>query len=151
MIKLLCDQMLGTLAKWLRLLGYDTVYIDNDLPDEDIIELAKKENRVILTRDKNLVITAKRENLRTIEIKPVDLDEQIKNVIKKFGLDEKKILSRCSVCNTPIVKIDREKVKNLVPKKVFENNREFWFCESCKKVYWMGTHWKNMKKRIEKL
>ena len=151
MIKLLCDQMLGTLAKWLRLLGYDTVYIDNDLPDEDIIELAKKENRIILTRDKNLVITAKRENLRTIEIKPVDLDEQIKSVIKKFGLDENKILSRCSVCNAPIVKIDKEKVKNLVPKKVFENNQEFWFCENCKKVYWMGTHWKNMKKRIEKL
>jgi hypothetical protein len=143
--------MLGTLAKWLRLLGYDTVYVNDTLTDEKIIEIAKKENRLILTRDKNLIKIAKRENLKPIEIKSTDLDEQIKVIVSELGFDKEEVLSRCSICNTPIVKIEKEKVKELVPKRVFENNEEFWFCKKCKKVYWIGSHWKNIEGKIKNL
>ncbi len=150
-VKFLCDQMLGTLAKWLRILGFDVCFADRIESDDEIIERAKREGRVILTRDKYLVRRAKRENISAVEIKSTDLDEQIKVVISEYPIDENKILSRCSVCNNILAKIDKEKVKGKVPDRVYNRHDEFWYCENCGRIYWKGTHWDNMKSRIEKV
>ena len=88
-MKFLCDRMLGTCAKWLRIYGFDTFFARNDTSDEELIEIAKKEDRVLVTRDKNLTFTARRENIKVIEIKVIDIDEQIKKVIDRMkGKDQ---------------------------------------------------------------
>ena len=80
-MKFLCDQMLGTLAKWLRIYGFDTFFASSQIKDEDLVEIAKNENRTLITRDKELIYSAKRQNIKTIELKTTDLDEQIKQVL----------------------------------------------------------------------
>ena len=148
-MKFLCDQMLGTLAKWLRLFGFDTYYANSKVEDKDLIEIAKKENRVVISRDKELIIQAKRENLKVIEMKITELDDQLKIVLSDINIDSDKVLTRCSICNSLINIIDKADVKNKVPKKVFENNEKFWFCSNCKKYYWMGSHYNDIIKKTK--
>jgi len=150
-MKFLCDQMLGTLAKWLRIYGFDTYFATSEVDDSDLIEISKKENRTLITRDKQLIINAKRENLKVIELNITDLDEQLKQVLKDVEVDKLKILSRCILCNSIIEKIEKEKIKNKVPPRVFENNDEFWFCKKCNKIYWRGTHTEDMIKKTDEL
>jgi len=150
-MKALCDQMLGTLAKWLRLFGFDTFYVNSEMEDEELLQFAKKEDRVIITRDKQLIARGKKEKLSVIEVNTTDLDEQLTLVLKNVDIDQKAILSRCSVCNTILDEIKKIEVKNKVPKKIFENNEKFWFCSKCDKIYWMGSHYERILSKIEKI
>ncbi len=139
--------MLGSLAKWLRILGYDTKYVKN-VSDEKIIEIAEKEGRIVLTRDKLLARKSK-----GIYINERDVEEQLKKVIESLNLDieEEKILTRCTICNIKVTKIDKDKVKGKVPEYVWNNNEDFWICPSCKRIYWIGSHWNKMEEVIQKL
>lgn len=150
-MKFLCDQMLGTLAKWLRIYGFDTFYATNELNDLDIIKISKKENRILLTRDKKLIQIAKRENIKTIEIKTTDINEQIGIVLTNFKVDKNKILSRCILCNTEIEDIKKEEIEGKVPDRIFEGNEKFWFCKKCNKIYWKGSHYEKMFEKINDL
>jgi len=150
-MKFLCDRMLGTLAKWLRIYGFDTFYANSETNDDELLRITKKENRTLITRDIELIYRAKRENLIVIEVKTTDLDEQLKLVLKHVKVDKNTFLSRCTLCNTAIHAIKKDEVKNKVPKKVFENNNKFWFCKKCDKIYWMGSHYEKMKDKIKKL
>jgi len=150
-MKALCDQMLGTLAKWLRLFGFDTFYANSEMEDEELLQVAKKEDRVILTRDKQLIARGKKEKLSVIEINTTDLDEQLNLVLKNVDIDQKAILSRCSVCNTILDEVKKSEIKNKVPKKIFDNNEKFWFCSKCDKIYWMGSHYERILGKIEKI
>ena len=145
-IKFVCDVMLGTLAKWLRILGFDTKY-SKDFEDEEILKIAEEENRVVLTRDKLLANKAK----KAVYINERSLDEQIKKVLNelKINVDEGKILTRCILCNVKVEKIEKEKVKGKVQSHVFENHDEFWICPNCQRIYWAGTHWQNMEEKIK--
>lgn len=147
-IKFVCDVMLGTLAKWLRILGFDTKY-SKDFEDEEILKIAEEENRVVLTRDKLLANKAK----KAVYINERSLDEQIKKVLNelKINVDEGKILTRCILCNVKVEKIEKEKVKGKVPSHVFEIHDEFWICPNCKRIYWAGTHWQNMEEKIKEI
>ena len=147
-IKFVCDVMLGTLAKWLRILGFDTKY-SRDFEDDEILRIAEEENRVVLTRDKLLANKAK----KAVYINERSLDEQIKKVLNelKINVDERKILTRCILCNVKVEKIEKEKVKGKVPSHVFENHDEFWICPNCQRIYWAGTHWQNMEEKIKKI
>ncbi|GAH95063.1 unnamed protein product [marine sediment metagenome] len=150
-IKFLADKMLGKLAKWLRILGYDTTY---PITDEDLalILTARHENRILLTRDTNLI---KRRNICDfLFIKGDQYEEQLSEVIKglKIKIDFKsKIFSRCSLCNTPTIKIDKRKVQSYVPPYIFLTQNEFVYCPSCKKYYWKGTHWERMTQKVQNL
>ena len=77
-MKALCDQMLGTLAKWLRLFGFDTFYANQEIEDEELLQVAKKEDRVIITKDKQLIARGKKEKLSVIEMDTTNLDEQLR-------------------------------------------------------------------------
>jgi len=140
--------MLGTLAKWLRIYGFDTLYANRDLDDSELIAISRKENRILITRDKKLFQIARRENLKTIEIKTIDIDEQISRAIANREIDQSKVLSRCILCNTPVEEIKKNDIKGKVPKKVFDNNETFWFCPKCSKIYWRGSHYENMVEKI---
>lgn len=150
-MKFLCDQMLGTLAKWLRIYGFDTFYANSKISDDQLIKISKDENRVLISRDKELIQIAKRENLKTIELKTTDIDEQIKAVLSDLKFDESKVLSRCILCNARVEELCKDKVKEKVPKRVFENNEEFWFCKNCNKIYWKGSHYEKMIEKIKNL
>lgn len=150
-MKFLCDQMLGTLAKWLRLFGYDTFYANARINDIELIGIAKRENRVVLTRDKNFIHKAKKEKIDIIEITTTNLDDQLRQVLKDIVVNSGAVLSRCSLCNTVVQKIKKELVRNRVPHRVFENNERFWLCPTCDKIYWTGTHTDEIIRKLDHL
>ncbi len=134
-MKFLCDHMLGTLAKWLRFLGYDTAY-PGPLDDGDLKTLAASEERILLTRDKELSGRVS----GAVYVGSDDLDAQFAQVVRAFGLTAKDALSRCSVCNALIEAIPKEEVKGHVPEGVYDRHREFWRCRQCGRTYWPGSH-----------
>jgi uncharacterized protein with PIN domain len=151
MMKLLCDHMLGSLAKWLRIFGFDTFYPDSTTNDDFILQIATREKRLLISRDKELLIRAKKTLVPVLEIQTTNLTEQLQQVLKKIPVDEEKILSRCTVCNTLLHSVEKETIKDKIPEKVFQTRNEFWICPSCSKYYWMGTHYENMRKKINTL
>jgi len=150
-MKLLCDHMLGSLAKWLRIFGFDTFYPDSTTNDDFILQIATREKRLLISRDKELLIRAKKTLVPVLEIQTTNLTEQLQQVLKKIPVDEEKILSRCTVCNTLLHSVEKETIKDKIPEKVFQTRNEFWICPSCSKYYWMGTHYENMREKINTL
>ena len=135
-LKLLADCMLGRLTKWLRLLGYDTVY-DNQAADPELARRARAEGRVLLTRDHEL---AARRGLRTLLIDSETLEKQVKQVRAVLGPPPQPPLSRCAVCNTPLDPVTPDQVKHLVPPYILQAHTEFRRCPGCERVYWPGSH-----------
>ena len=146
-MKFLADHMLGSLARWLRFLGFDTLY-PNVLPDKELIAIAERENRIILTRDKDL---AKAKGIETLYIKNTDLEEQLIQIITAFDLKITDAFSRCALCNFTLIKVEKAQVEGKVPDKVYEWQNEFWMCQKCNKYYWQGTHFKGIKTKIKAL
>lgn len=150
-MRLLADSMLGKLAKWLRLIGVDTVYI-RDADDSDLVRLALKEDRILLTRDGPLA-NHRMLRGRTLFITSERTFEQLKQVVAELGIriDHNAFFTRCIVCNSPIVAVEREWAKDKVPPYVFETQECFGFCSSCNKVFWRGTHVDHILAAIEQL
>ncbi len=143
--------MLGTLAKWLRILGFDTFYTSKTMTDDEVLHIANKEKRIVISRDKELIMRGKKKNLTTIKINTTDLDEQLQQVLKLIFIDEQVVLSRCILCNTILKTREKCIVHGNVPKKVFENNDEFWFCNTCNKYYWRGSHYEKIINKIDEI
>jgi hypothetical protein len=151
-MKFIADSMLGRLTRWLRLSGYDVLY-RNDITDTKIIEMAKSEKRVLLSRDKTLCRKAQRMDVKTSLILSSEIMQQLKQVIKEWGIEiyDTPVFSRCPMCNSKIEKAEKDKVKDKVPETVFFATNEFWRCNRCGKVYWHGGHWRNIKEMVERL
>lgn len=147
-MKFTCDDNLGKLAKWLRTLGYDTLF-SLDIEDTELVSQALKENRIILSRDRELkrFISAEKNLLLLSSSQPL---EQLKQVLKRYDLkpEEKNLFTRCIVCNQLLVSVPKKEVENKVPPFVFKTQDNFVFCSRCDKYYWGGTHVKNLKKKI---
>ncbi len=141
------DEMLGTLARWLRIMGYDATY-EKDHGDEEIVNATRVEGRILLTRDREL---ASRMDESGLYIDSDRLEEQLRQVWKAFSLKPDQDMARCTVCNGELELIDEQKAKDKVPESVFLSNREFFQCRKCGKIYWRGTHWLNIKKRLAAL
>jgi len=140
-MKLLLDGMLGRLAKWLRILGYDTAYLP-DLDDHQLVRLARAEGRILVTGDREL---ARRRGLTCLLIVSDDLEEQIQQVISALQLEtDLAITTRCPVCNTPLQDVEKPAVKDRVPPYVFHTQEHFSLCPECDHIYWRGTHWAKM-------
>jgi len=145
-VKFLADHMLGKLAKYLRFMGYDTYYPDGKMSDEEIMELAKKEKRIILTRDRELAVRS-----GGYFVKSDKYEEQLKDVISQFSLNAEHILERCSICNEPLLPVSKEKVKGRVPEYIYQTHEEFYQCPKCGRVYWWGTHTERIEKKINEI
>ncbi len=143
--------MLGKLARELRLLGFDTRYI-NPQTDElrnpmILLKLAQSENRIVLTRNTKL-----KNYSEVVFINSEYIDEQIAQVMKSFKLKiDIKPFSRCLACNEILVSVKKEQIKGRVPFYIFQTKDEFSCCPKCQKIYWAGTHQKNMQERVRKL
>ncbi|MFD2512344.1 Mut7-C RNAse domain-containing protein [Pontibacter locisalis] len=136
------DVHLGTLAKSLRMLGFDCYY-RRDLSDKRIAEIAQEEQRIVLTRDVGLL------KQKTIErgywLRSQQTEEQLNEVMQRYNLlDELDPLTRCLVCNTFIKQVEKQEILNKVPPKTRLYFEEFYQCPSCEKVYWKGSHYERM-------
>ena len=147
------DAMLGNLAKKLRVIGYNAKY-SSSIEDEELIELARKENRIVLTKDELLTKNAEKIGIKSVFIRGNDEIEQIIQVKKAIGLTNFVMdtnFSRCVSCNGKLQLIDKSSIVNKVPKGVFEKQNQFWICDTCKKIYWEGTHFEKLQEFVTKL
>jgi uncharacterized protein with PIN domain len=144
-MRLLCDRMLGTLARWLRFMGHDVHYPTTDVEDEELIGIALDESRTLVTRDRALAQKVK----GSILITSTELEEQLRQVLAVIGEPESGALTRCGVCNSLLEHVEKSKVKGIVPDPVFERQEEFMRCPICDKIYWHGSHFDRIMKRIE--
>jgi hypothetical protein len=152
-MRLVADSMLGRLTRWLRLSGYDVKYISGASEDEELLDLATAERRVLLTRDAALYRSARKRGVRTVFVESGDIVEQLKQVIGALGvhLYNTPSFSRCPVCNGKIRGEDREELEGELPENVLMGTRKFWRCTDCGKIYWEGKHWENIRKIIEEV
>jgi uncharacterized protein with PIN domain len=152
-IKFIADNNVGKLARWLRLIGYDTVLFKQK-DDGQMIRTALSDSRVILTKDaqfmkRRLVTNGK---LKTIHIKQDDPKLQVQEVVEALKLNYHfRPFSLCLECNRALIARDKEQVKNLVPAHVFETQTEYSQCPICHRIYWPGTHWQAMGKKLQDL
>ena len=147
------DAMLGNLAKKLRILGYDSKYFSS-IEDDKLILIAKNEKRIILTKDEQLTKNAEKQNIGFVLIRGSDESEQIMQINAKIKLDRFVVdtnNSRCIVCNGSLQPVDKYRIIGKIPEGILEREKKFWMCDSCKKIYWEGTHFEKLQEFATKL
>jgi len=154
MEKLLLDEMLKRTAKWLRIFGIDTEHAAGR-DDGALLEIAEKEGRVLVTKDVELFARCKKRKLNCHLLENEKLEAQLAELKCSLGLiftfPEK---TRCPACNADLRTVLGSEVSGLVEASVLERNSKFWKCSKCAKVYWEGSHWKNITRifgTVEKL
>ncbi len=145
-MQFIADAMLGRLARWLRFLGFDTLYY-RDITDNKLINIAREQDRFLLTRDTRLI---KRKGLRNyLLIKDNNSYNQLLQVLEELDIREFNSFSRCVACNGKLIKItDKMLIKDAVPEHVFLYCKEFFRCNDCGKIYWEGSHRKKFKENL---
>lgn len=146
------DTNVGKLARWLRMLGYDTLFINN-IDDEELIAIGLKEKRVLLTKDTQIMLrrVVISDRLKAILIQSDDVKAQLLQVVRAMKLDQERKFTLCLECNEPLVPKRKDEVQELVPPYVFKTQSQYFQCPSCQRVYWRGTHWQRMKQEVETL
>lgn len=143
------DVMLGRLAKWLRIAGFDVLY-SNRFSDDELVRLSNGEGRILLSRDTRLLV--RRAVNRFIFLESEDVRAQLKQVFRSAHVTHlPALLSRCLSCNEPLAEVPRESVSELVPAYVFRTQPHFKSCPHCLRVYWAGTHRQSVLHTLERL
>lgn len=147
--KFIIDLNVGRLAKWLRAMGYDALFV-RDIDDGGLVQIAQREGRIILTRDRHLlerrVVTS--GQIRALLLRDDHFIQQLRQVTTELGLTAANDFTRCIECNAPLRDVDKPLVTDRVPPYVFQTQEEFKECPHCGKVYWRGTHWRNMSQEL---
>lgn len=148
-MKFILTKELGRLAKWLRILGFDTEYFTEDKETTLIIK-ALQEERIILTRNLRL---GQRPGIKKLHISSDIFIEQLRQALRELSLkpDEAAMFTRCIICNEPLSNMEKEKVKDKVPEYVFKTQSDFVSCPICKRIYWQGSHWGNAEKTLKEI
>ena len=151
--KFIVDTNVGKLVKLLRIMGYDTVFFDGE-NDSHMIATALAEDRVILTRDTQIMkrrVVASGQ-LKAILIESDKAEQQVRQVINFLNLDcQFKPFTICLECNKPLDEKSKEQVKNRVPPYVFQTQNQYMECPICHRIYWRGTHWQAMTRKLGKI
>ena len=149
-MKFITDGMLGKLTRWLRILGHNVKYAKK-LDDSQLITIAKKERRVLLTRDLELYQQATAKGVNTLYIDGKNEAEKLAKLAQRFNikLEADLTVSRCPKCNARVKPIPKEKVAEKVEKTTYLCYNEFWECPKCGQVYWQGAHWTRIRKTLE--
>ena len=147
--RFIIDVNLGKLARRLRMLGFDAAY-SNCLRDQEIVDIATGEKRILLTRDKRLLF--RKAITHGFWVRAVDADEQLKEVLQRLDLyDQIKPLQRCIDCNGRIETVARERVWSRLEPLTRRYYSEFFCCSRCHKIYWSGSHVAHMTGVIRRL
>ncbi|MBI5025404.1 MAG: Mut7-C RNAse domain-containing protein [Nitrospirae bacterium] len=170
-MKFIADSMLGRLAKWLRLLGFDTIYypeIENSL----LLRIAKEQGRLVLTRDTSLIKVRELKEVRPAPLRGarpgsqesgveepkkffllIDNDpfEQLKAVVTHFNLKNFSLMHRCVECNSLLQRVSKMQVQGSVPEYVFLHSDLFNKCPGCGRIYWHGSHPQKIKDKLKEI
>jgi hypothetical protein len=140
------DTMLGRLARWMRIMGYNVSY-DRKIDDNELIKKAVTEKRIVLTRD-TLLIKRRALKGRYLFINGDDYIDQVRQVLARFRIDVSKTLTRCLICNTLLEDISKSEVKTKVPPYVYNTQDSFNICPDCGRIYWSGTHKDKIQRKL---
>jgi len=140
--RFVADVHLGRLARYLRLLGFDTRYA-TDLDDSELVAISVRERRILLTRDVGLL---KHKALtRGYWVRATDADRQLAEIVRALSLEKDlRPFTRCMICNTGTRLIARARIEGRVPPRVFRRLRRFSCCPGCGRIYWRGTHFRRL-------
>jgi uncharacterized protein with PIN domain len=148
-IKFIVDVNLGKLSKSLRMLGFDVLY-ENTYDDHTIVRISSEDRRIILTRDQNLL--KHRSVTHGYWLRSPDPDRQLPEVLHRFDLlSQISPFTRCMTCNGNLKAVKKEDISDLITLKTARYYSEFYQCEHCHKIYWPGSHYQKMKRKIELL
>ncbi|MHA1866695.1 MAG: Mut7-C RNAse domain-containing protein [Candidatus Heimdallarchaeaceae archaeon] len=152
-MKFYVDAMFGNLSRFLRVLGYDCLLRPNTQNTNDFFYKAKEENRIIITRSKVLYYQACKREISSIFINKEGIVNILCDLRRKIKI---KLIcdpnnSRCSECNGLLVKIEKKLIRNEVNNGTFEHFEEFWKCKSCGKIYWEGSHWIDIRRKVKEV
>jgi uncharacterized protein with PIN domain len=147
--RFMADAMLGRLARWLRLLGFDTAY-ERDIDDGDLVRRAIDERRIILTRDRRLPAEWRVDGVLVIEAEAAPA--QLRQIERALGIvRDARPLTRCSRCNTRLEATTRESVAGAVPPRVLRTHDRFLRCAQCRRVYWSGSHVDRIRRMLDRI
>lgn len=147
--RFVADAHLGGLARLLRMAGFDTLY-DNGYDDAEIAAISASQDRIVLTRDRDLLI--RKDIMVGCYVRPLKAEEQAQQVFSRYRLaPQSRPFSLCLACNRPLRSVDRSGVEDSLPQRVAELYREFRRCDLCGRVYWKGSHWQRMDALLKRL
>mgnify|MGYP000996667345 CR=1 FL=1 len=136
------DVHLGRLAAYLRLLGFDARY-RNDFADPELASISATEQRVLLTRDRGLL--KRNEVVHGYWVRHTEPRRQLLETLRRFDLSPHvNLFTRCLICNTPLIRAEKEAVAARVPPRAAEHFTDFHVCPNCERVYWKGSHYRRM-------
>jgi uncharacterized protein with PIN domain len=143
--------MTGKVSRWLRILGHDVKY-ESTASDDELLNIAVEEQRILLTRDNELFQRAQALNVRGFFLDKPRLEEKLAGLAQRFKikLDVDITNSRCPICGSHLNRVAQKEVSNKAPKNSLKHFKEFWICIRCDKLYWQGTHWKNINQTLNK-
>ena len=145
--RFVADAHLGGLAHMLRMLGFDTLY-DNHFHDEEIVALAERDGRIVLTRDRDLL--KRRTVTHGCFVHALKSEQQLREIVARLDLSgSAKPFSLCLHCNAPLHPVDKASVIDRLPSRVQVNYERFSACDACGRVFWEGSHWRNMRRVLE--
>jgi len=150
-MRFIVDSNVGRLATWLRIAGFDTLFAEG-IDDNRLVRIALDEDRVLLTKDRQILkrrlVTSGR--LKVILIEDDEVKAQLRQVLTTLNLaGQLRPFSLCVECNEPLVPRERGEVEELVPPYVFQTQTQYMQCPGCLRVYWRGTHWERMSRELE--
>ncbi len=150
-MRFIVDSNVGRLATWLRVAGFDTLFAKS-IDDNRLVRIALDEDRVLLTKDRQILkrrlVTSGR--LKVILIEDDEVKAQLRQVLATLNLaGQLRPFSLCVECNEPLVPREREEVEELVPPYVFQTQTQYMQCPGCLRIYWRGTHWERMSRELE--
>jgi len=148
--KFAIDMNVGRLTTWLRALGYDTVF-ENPIDDGDLVELARADQRIILTKDTGILARRPitRGEVDAFLIAGSDWKAWLRQVVIRYQLKNDRVFTRCLQCNTALEDADAQRASGSVPARILQSESQFKYCCHCDQFLWMGGHWRRMMKVIE--
>jgi uncharacterized protein with PIN domain len=150
-MRFIVDTMLGDVARWLRIMGYDTRY-SRSYGDRELLSEAILTGRILITRDKGLHAKARKASVRAVLLESTTIEERLAELSVKLGLELRvdPNTSRCPECNGVLERVnDKSIVRDRVPPLAYNTYDVFYACTVCGRVYWEGSHWDNIRRVVE--
>lgn len=142
--RFIADHMLGRMCRWLRILGFDVEYVSTGISDGEIIEMCRKTDRILLTRDRELSARYG----KSVLVESTNIDDQLRQFVAIYSPESGLAFTRCTECNGELQRRSGEELQGLLEPGTLKSYSEFYQCEKCGTVYWKGPHYRNMEKRI---
>jgi len=150
--KFIVDANAGKLARWLKMLGYDTLFY-NDIDDDELVAIGLKERRLIITKDTQIMLrrVVSSGKVKALLVTQDDPKAQFRQLVDTLKLNREKQFTRCLECNVLLVHRGKDEVAGLVPPYVFQTQTQYYQCPECQRVYWRATHWQHMTQELNTL